>query len=129
MRWHQMCQSSWSTIWRRYSRRRTPSLWPGAPCWHACACDHPAAKHARAAFHDGSCNYSGACRKPIGDGAGTWGLLEGYLSDGPDSATVTDDLKGMAKAAAVASSAIADIERLEIASTQNLGYLDPKRGR
>lgn len=69
------------------------------------------------------------CREPVGDNAGTWSLLEGYLSDDPDSAAVTDDLMGMAKAAEMTRSAIAGIQRLEIASTQNLGYLDPKRDR
>lgn len=70
-----------------------------------------------------------ARREPAGDGPGSWTLLRGYLSDDPDSAPVLEDLQGMAKAADLARAAIADIQRLEIASTRNLGYLDPRRYR
>jgi hypothetical protein len=70
-----------------------------------------------------------ACREPAGEGTGAWSLLRGYLSDDPDSAPVVEDLEGMAKAADLARAAIADIQRLEIASTRNLGYLDPRRYR
>ncbi len=51
------------------------------------------------------------------------------MSDDPDSAPVVEDLQGMAKAADLARAAIADIQRLEIASTRNLGHLDPRRYR
>ncbi len=61
----------------------------------------------------------------MGSGNCTWGLLEGYLSDDPASAAVTDDLAAMQSAAQLAAGAVADIQRLEIASTRNLGYLTP----
>ena len=64
-------------------------------------------------------------REPVGNGAGTWGLLEEYLSEDPDSPAVRDDLAGMAAAAEDARAAIAGIQRLEIASTRNLGHLAP----
>lgn len=69
-----------------------------------------------------------SCREPVGDGSCVWGLLEGYMSDDPASAAVTDDLAAMQSAAGLAAGAVADIQRLEIASTR-LGYLTPPVNR